>query len=66
MKGFTDHYQIVDYVYQEKYNSRIQRLIKSAKLRFPQADMHDTYYDGRELNKSLLKDLFRCKYIGCH
>ena len=50
MKGFTDHYQIVDYVYQEKYNSRIQRLIKSAKLRFPQADMHDTYYDGWGLN----------------
>ena len=28
--------------------------------------MHGTYYDGRGLNKSLLKDLFRCQYIGCH
>lgn len=65
--SFDDRIQrLVDYVYQEKYNSRIQRLIKSAKLRFPQADMHGIYYDGRGLNKSLLKDLFRCQYIGCH
>lgn len=34
--SFDDRIQrLVDYVYQEKYNSRIQRLIKSAKLRFP-------------------------------
>lgn len=26
--------RVVDYVYQEKYNSKIQRLIRSAKLRF--------------------------------
>lgn len=58
--------QLVDYVYQEKYNSRIQRLIKSARLRFPQADMHGVYYDGRGLNKSLLKDLFQCQHIDCH
>ena len=28
--------------------------------------MHGIYYDGRGLNKSLLNDLFRCQYIGCH
>lgn len=55
-----------NYVYQEKYNSRIQRLIKLARLRFPQTDMHGVYYDGRELNKSLLKELFQCQYIDCH
>ena len=49
--SFDDRIQrLVDYVYQEKYNSRIQRLIKSARLRFPQADMHGVYYDGRGLN----------------
>ena len=37
--------RLVDYVYQEKYNSRIQRMIKSARLRFPQADMHGILYE---------------------
>lgn len=33
---FDDRMQrLVDYVYQEKYNAKIQRLIRSAKLRFP-------------------------------
>ena len=34
---------LVDYVYQEKYNGKIQRLIKSARFRFPQADIHGVY-----------------------
>lgn len=46
--------RLVDCVYQEKYNSRIQRMIKSTRLRFPQADIHGIYYDGRGLNKELL------------
>lgn len=58
--------RLVDYVYQEKYNSRIQRLIKTARLRFPQADMHGIYYDNRGINKSLIKDLATCQYIGYH
>ena len=48
---FDDRMQrLVDYVYQEKYNAKIQRLIRSAKLRFPQADLQGhsgplcTYY----------------------
>lgn len=65
--SFDDRMQrLVDYVYQEKYNSRIQRLIKAARLRFPQADMHGVYYDVRGLNKSLLNDLSGCQYIGYH
>ena len=36
---FDDRMQrAIDYLYQEKYNNRIQRMIKSARLRFPQAD----------------------------
>ena len=56
----------IDYVYQEKYNGRIQRMIKSARLRFPQADTHDIYYDGRGLDKQLLDDLFSCQYVSYH
>ena len=44
---FEDRIQrMVDYLYQEKYNNKIQRLIKSAKFRFPQADIHSIYYEA--------------------
>ncbi|MFI3171697.1 MAG: ATP-binding protein [Eubacteriales bacterium] len=58
--------RLVDYVYQEKYNSRIQRIIKAAKLRFPQADIHGICYDGRNLKKELLNELFGCQYTRNH
>ena len=35
--------RLVDYIYQEKYNGKIQRLIKSAKLRFPQANRQGSH-----------------------
>ncbi len=58
--------RLTDYIYQEKYNNRIQRLIKSAKLRFPQADVQHFLPEGRDLNMSLLNELFTCQYIGLH
>ena len=58
--------RLTDYVYQEKYNGRIQRLIKGAKFRFPQADMHSLYYEGRGLNRELLNSLFNCQYVTAH
>ena len=64
---FDDRMQrLVDYVYQEKYNSKIQRLIRSAKLRFPQADMQGILYEGRGLNRELLGNLSSCQYIDAH
>lgn len=64
---FDDRMQrLVDYVYQEKYNAKIQRLIRSAKLRFPQADMQGILYEGRGLNRELLGNLSSCQYIGSH
>ena len=58
--------RLTDYVYQEKYNGRIQRLIKGAKFRFPQADIHGLYYEGRGLNRELLHSLFNCHYVASH
>lgn len=48
--------RLTDYVDQEKYNSKIQRLIAGAKLRIPQADIHSLYYEGRGLNRKLLME----------
>lgn len=58
--------RLVDYIYQEKYNGKIQRLIQSAKLRFPQANRHGVIYGSRGLNKELLESLFSGQYIGLH
>ena len=55
--------RIVDYLYQEKYNSKIQRLIKSAKFRFPQADVHSIYYEGRTLNRESINELSTARFI---
>ena len=55
--------RIVDYLYQEKYNSKIQRLIKSAKFRFPQADVHSIYYEGRALNRESINELSTAQFI---
>lgn len=56
----------VDYIYQAKYNNRIQRMIKSARLRFPQADAHSILYEGRGLDRQLMDDLLSCEYISYH
>ena len=56
--------RLVDYIYQEKYNGKIQRLIKSAKLRFPQANRQGVIYASRGLNRDLIENLFSGQYIG--
>ncbi|MDD3361526.1 MAG: hypothetical protein PHW34_07635 [Hespellia sp.] len=55
--------ETVDYLYQEKYNSKIQRLIKSVKFRFPQADIHSIFYDGRTINRDAITELSNCQFI---
>ena len=55
--------RLVDYLYQEKYNCKIQRLIKTAKFRFPQADRQSLYFDGRTLNHEAVTELMTCQYV---
>jgi hypothetical protein len=38
--------RVVDYLYQEKYNCRIQRLIKLSKFRLCMAEINDIHYAG--------------------
>lgn len=58
--------RLVDYIYQEKYNGRIQRLIQAARFRFPQADMQGILYEGRGLDRNLMVELFSCQYVTYH
>ena len=62
--SFDERFQrLVDYLYQEKYHGKIQRLIKTAKFRFPQADMQSLYFEGRTLNQEAVSELMTCQYI---
>jgi DNA replication protein DnaC len=56
--------QLVDYIYQEKYNDKVKRLIQMSKLRFPKADINDIYYSGRGIDKAKILELSTCQFVG--
>ena len=61
---FDERFQMLtDYLYQEKYNAKIKRMIKNAKLRFPNAEMLDIHYTGRNLDKNTMNELAGCQFI---
>lgn len=63
--SFDDRIQrLVDYLYQEKYNSRIQRLMKLSKFRLPKAEVNDIYYSNRGIDKGVIQELSTCQFIG--
>jgi DNA replication protein DnaC len=64
MLPFDDRIKmLVDYVYQEKYNGKVKRLMKQAHFRFPNAETRDIYYADRGLDRELFMDLSTCQYI---
>jgi DNA replication protein DnaC len=54
----------VDYLYQEKYNGRIQRLIKQSKFRIPNADMTSVIYKERGIDQNAILELSTCQFIS--
>lgn len=63
--SFDERFQVLtDRVYQQYFNGKVEGLIRSAKLRFPRADVHDIYYDnGRNIKKTTMHELTTCEYI---
>ncbi|MCK9547162.1 MAG: ATP-binding protein [Sphaerochaeta sp.] len=57
---------ITDYVYKVKQDSKIKRLIRSARLRYPNAELNSVHYDKRGLDKRLLMELGTCAFIECN
>lgn len=55
--------RLVDYLYQEKYNSKIQRLIKLSKFRFPKSEVNDIYYIERGIDRQTLQELSICQLL---
>lgn len=61
---FEERFQrIVDFVYQEKYNNKVQGLIKRAKFRIPSADITSIYYDQRKIDRHVIQELSTCQFI---
>lgn len=57
---------LIDYVYQEKHNGKVKRLLKQARFRIPNAEFHDIYYPDRGLDRDLLLELSTCQFVNNH
>lgn len=55
---------LIDYLYQEKHNDKVKRLIQMSKFRFPKAEMNDIYYSGRGIDKTIIQELSTCQFVG--
>lgn len=55
---------IVDYSYQEAMNSKVERLIRQAHLRLPQADISDIDYEGRPISRDLVLELGTSQFVS--
>jgi DNA replication protein DnaC len=61
---FDERFQrIADYLYQEKYNGKIQRLIKLSKFRLPKAEVNDIYFHERGIDRNLIMELSTGQFI---
>lgn len=54
---------MVDFLYQEKYNGRVQRLITLSKLRLPKAEVNDIHYSQRGLDRQVIQELATCQFV---
>jgi DNA replication protein DnaC len=57
---------VVDYVYQKKYNTKVQRLIKISKFRITNATYHDICYIDRGLDRQAIIEISTCQFIDTH
>lgn len=58
---------LVDYVYEAKYQKKVESLRRRAKLRFPDADIRDIiYYKNRPITKEMMANLSTCNYMLSH
>jgi DNA replication protein DnaC len=62
--SFEDRMKMaVDYVYQKKYNSKVQRLIKLSKFRITNAAYQDICFIDRGLDRQVMMEASTCQFI---
>jgi len=57
---------IIDYVYNEKITQKIERLIRTAKLRYRNADISSIIYEERALDKKKINEIGTCCFMNNH
>ena len=56
--------RLVDAEWDLRYNKKLNRFIKKATLKYPQADLDETIYDPeRMLNTRIIEELAKCRWI---
>jgi DNA replication protein DnaC len=55
---------LIDVCYTNKRADRAKRLLRYAKLRYPNADINTMYYDGRDLDRNTVLNLGTCSFIN--
>lgn len=55
--------RLVDYLYQEKFNGKVQRLIRLSKFRIARADIHDFLYLDRGIDRQVIQELATCQFL---
>lgn len=63
--SFDERLQLgTDHLYQEKYNKRVNGLIKRSKFRIQNATVSAIHYDKRDIDRQTLNELATCSYIN--
>lgn len=55
---------VIDHVHDEVQRKKVASLIKSAKLRLPQADISNIDYEGRPLKRSVINELGTAQFVA--
>ncbi|GHU51116.1 transposase [Clostridia bacterium] len=56
----------IDHIYQEKYNDKVQRLIKLSKFRIMNAVVEDIHYVDRGLDRQAILEVGTCQFIDSY
>ena len=60
---FDDRFKMaVDYAYEEKYALSVKRLVQRARLRFPDAEMGEMIYEGRNIDSIKIREAGTCQF----
>lgn len=62
--SFEDRMKLaIDFLYQKKFNGKVQRLIKTSKFRISNANYNDISYIDRGLDRQAMVEISTCQFI---
>ena len=62
--SFDEKLQLmIDYLYQAKFNTKTEHLIKLSKFRLPRAELNDIHYVQRGIDKLKMLEIGTCSFM---